>query len=165
MTQPLQNCNNHQIWAVKWFSRRAPTPCHVTTALPVMPFKPKALPPVADLWERYSYNPLTGELFSLRRPSLPAVGRPDKSGYLVINMRGVPGKTSLHRLIYKWVHGTEPGETIDHINRVRDDNRFWNLREADWATQLENRPYWVPWNKGLSKSEQADYVPLRLRTS
>lgn len=34
-----------------------------------------------------------------------------------------------HRIIYLWHHGYLPKE-IDHINRIRDDNRIENLRDA-----------------------------------
>ena len=106
-----------------------------------MPFEPKALPPAADLWERYSYNPLTGELFSLKHPKRKAFGYKDKNGYLqsVIRWHGSKQNVMIHRVIWKWVHGLEPGVTIDHINRQRSDNRFWNLRIADWVTQMNNR--------------------------
>ena len=104
-----------------------------------MPLQAKPLPPAADLWERYSYNPLTGELFSLTTLSATPIGRPDKAGYLRINMHGLPGKVLLHRLIWKWVTGQEPANTIDHRNRNRSDNSFWNLRIATWKEQMENR--------------------------
>jgi hypothetical protein len=35
-----------------------------------------------------------------------------------------------HRLAWLYVHGNWPAEEIDHINRVRGDNRLANLREA-----------------------------------
>ena len=34
--------------------------------------------------------------------------------------------------------GSDPIDTIDHINRKRDDNRFWNLREANPTIQSRN---------------------------
>lgn len=146
-----------QHWAVKWFGRRAVTPCHVTTALPVMPFKPKALPPAADLWERYSYNPLTGELFSLRRPSLPAVGRTRSDGYRVLHLKWANMEVAIHRVIWKWLTGSDPIDTIDHINRVRDKNIAWNLREADPTLQARNHS-----NCKLSVEKAAEIRALRV---
>ena len=108
-----------------------------------MPFQPKPLPPAADLWERYSYNPLTGTLHSLKHPKRKSFGYADRSGYLntIIRWHGKQQNVMIHRLIYKWVTGEEPGETIDHIDRNKQNNCIWNLRVADWSTQMQNRDY------------------------
>lgn len=113
-----------------------------------MPIKPKALPPAADLWERYAYNPLTGTLHSLRHPKRKGFGYKDKSGYLntVIDWHGTRQNVMIHRLVWKWVTGEEPGDTIDHIDRDRSNNRFWNLRIADWSIQMRNRDYCAQWS-------------------
>lgn len=42
----------------------------------------------------------------------------------------------LHRLAWFYVHGSFPENQIDHINRIRSDNRICNLR---LATDSENR--------------------------
>lgn len=42
------------------------------------------------------------------------------------------------RIIWKLVHGYDPIE-IDHINRIKTDNRLVNLREADRALNCRNR--------------------------
>jgi hypothetical protein len=44
-------------------------------------------------------------------------------------------KYMVHNLIWMWVHGKFPEGVIDHINRVRHDNRLANLREV---TRSEN---------------------------
>ena len=41
-----------------------------------------------------------------------------------------------HRLAWLYVHGRWPYEQIDHINRIKNDNRIVNLREA---TNSENQ--------------------------
>lgn len=106
-----------------------------------MPFKPRQLPDAADLWERYAYNPLTGQVFSRLHPKRKALGYCSRLGYMqtVIRWHGEVQNVFIHRLVWKWVHGSEPGETIDHINRVRSDNRAWNLRIADMFVQRSNR--------------------------
>ena len=111
-----------------------------------MPLKSKPLPPAADLWERYSYNPLTGELFSLKRPWRPALGSVTKLGYreLTVYWHGPKTTWQAARVIWKWVTGEDPKETIDHIDRNPGNNRFWNLRDADWSTQMKNRDYTSP---------------------
>ena len=60
--------------------------------------------------------------------------RYDENGYkrLTINKK----LTSCHRIIWEMHNGDIPkGMCIDHINRVRDDNRIENLR---LVTQTEN---------------------------
>lgn len=42
----------------------------------------------------------------------------------------------LHRLAFLYMTGVFPSEEIDHINRIRDDNRWVNLR---LATRSENQ--------------------------
>ena len=48
-----------------------------------------------------------------------------------------------HRLAWLYMHGEWPKEQIDHINRIKNDNRIENLR---CASNQENRR-----NQGLSK--------------
>jgi len=44
-----------------------------------------------------------------------------------------------HRLAWMYVHGYMPVEQIDHINRVRNDNRISNLRLASQKQNNENK--------------------------
>lgn len=48
-----------------------------------------------------------------------------------------------HRLAWFYMTGAWPEQEIDHINGVRDDNRFANLREADRQINCQNvrKPY------------------------
>ena len=57
-------------------------------------------------------------------------------GYLVIM---VDGKTyAAHRLAILFTDGYFPEGEVDHINRIRSDNRRSNLREASRQCQMRN---------------------------
>lgn len=104
-----------------------------------MPIKARPLPPAADLWERFSYNPLTGELFGRKDPNKP-LGCKSPHGYLLIGMRCPDNRNMYaHRVAWKWVTGQEPPSMIDHIDRNPANNRFWNLRPADRFINRRNR--------------------------
>lgn len=91
--------------------------------------------------ERFNYYPATGVLTWRTNVDRTVVGKPVGSlgnhGYLVVNVLDRP--VLLHRLIWLHVHGREPVEQIDHVNRVRTDNRICNLREASFSQQLMNQ--------------------------
>lgn len=55
-------------------------------------------------------------------------GSKHKSGYIQIKIHGTLYKA--HRLAWFYMTGKWPSKEIDHINRVKDDNRWVNLREA-----------------------------------
>lgn len=55
-------------------------------------------------------------------------GSYDKDGYLIIKIKGKQFKA--HRIVYALHNGKMPDNEIDHINRIRDDNRIENLRIA-----------------------------------
>ena len=58
-------------------------------------------------------------------------------GYVLI---GIDGKMYYaHRLAWLYVHGKWPGQVIDHINRVRNDNRICNLRDVSRAVNNANK--------------------------
>ncbi len=66
-------------------------------------------------------------------------------GYRVIE---IDGKLyGAHRLAWLHAHGRWPAREIDHINRIKDDNRIANLREA---TRAQNRA-----NCGATKNNTA----------
>lgn len=64
------------------------------------------------------------------------VGCPKENGYRHTRFRG---KLRLvHRLIFLYHYGYLPENQIDHINRIRDDNRIENLREVSQSCNLRN---------------------------
>lgn len=62
-------------------------------------------------------------------------GSKDKDGYLIMKIKGKQYKA--HRLIFAYFNGYFPIE-IDHINRVRTDNRIENLRSATRQLNHDN---------------------------
>jgi len=98
-----------------------------------------------ELKERLHYNPNTG-IFTWILPHKKATkaaakiggvaGRFDKYGYRRIS---VNGKEYLaHRLAWLYMTGRLPCDQLDHINHIRDDNRWANLREATNSDNQKN---------------------------
>lgn len=62
-------------------------------------------------------------------------GRLLGTGYRSVHVSG--RRYQEHRLVYLWHHGFMPKQ-VDHINRVKSDNRIENLRAADHSTNQMN---------------------------
>ena len=99
-------------------------------------------PPVALVKERVGYDPLTGALtwngrYSIRIKHAGAVitGQ-DSNGYVStsINYCQLRG----HQLAWVCMTGEWPTFEIDHINGVKADNRWVNLRAADRMSNMAN---------------------------
>ncbi|PPC95237.1 MAG: Fis family transcriptional regulator [Methylotenera sp.] len=95
----------------------------------------------ARLKELLHYSPDTG-LFT-RKSTVggkligSSAGAHDTSGHLQIK---IDSRLYLaHRLAWLFVHGNLPAKQIDHINGIRDDNRFENLREASFKQNMQNQ--------------------------
>tara|TARA_R110000803_G_scaffold210685_4_gene283240 strand:- start:9115 stop:9621 length:507 start_codon:yes stop_codon:yes gene_type:complete len=58
-------------------------------------------------------------------------------GYIEIQLLGKARKA--HRLAWLYMTGSWPENEIDHINRIRHDNRFINLRESTLQQNLKNK--------------------------
>jgi hypothetical protein len=109
------------------------------------------------LKELLTYDPDTGNFFwnvdksrgakKGQKCSIEATN----TGYLRI---GIDGKRYLaHRLVWLYVHGQFPDNDLDHINRIRTDNRICNLRQATRAENLQNKSNvkGVYWHKRAKK--------------
>jgi len=96
----------------------------------------------SELKEVLEYNPDTG-LFTWiksngRRVKVGSVaGNKDHNGYrrVTINRQ----RYMEHRLVYLYMTGNFPENFIDHINHIRDDNRWANLRNATTSQNGSNR--------------------------
>jgi hypothetical protein len=88
--------------------------------------------------ELFDYDEITGVL--IRRNGQYAGKHQtctDGQGYVVTFADGKSIKA--HRLIWVWLYGSIGASQIDHINRVRSDNRRENLRLADRSGNGANR--------------------------
>jgi hypothetical protein len=96
------------------------------------------------------YDPETGVFTWLRRDDAPFNGRfagkradtLRHDGYTRIRLTlngGFYGYMA-HRLAWLYVHGSFPKQGTDHINRIRNDNRIANLREASQSQNGCNTP-------------------------
>ena len=89
-----------------------------------------------------TYIPETGDFIWKERCGKRGVpgrkaGTVDFGGYVVITIHKKRYKA--HRLVWLYMKGAWPDVAIDHINGDRTDNRFVNLREADWSQNQQNR--------------------------
>lgn len=79
------------------------------------------------------YDPETGVFTSLiKKPFVcigQTLGKPNKKGYICFNVAGRGYRAS--RLAWFYMTNQWPIHHIDHKNRIKDDNRFSNLREAN----------------------------------
>jgi HNH endonuclease len=79
--------------------------------------------------EHLSYDPETGVLTRLHGSKPGVLGCPNKDGYLCFQLFNFSYR--VHRVAWEMAVGPiPPGMQIDHINRVKTDNRLCNLRVA-----------------------------------
>lgn len=92
-----------------------------------------SLPTQERLKELFSYNPDTGLFTRLVTTSFgnypgDIAGYEDKHGYVQICVDYKLCRA--HRLAWLYMTGNWPTKQIDHINRIKNDNRFVNLRDV-----------------------------------
>ena len=100
-----------------------------------------------DLKKILSYNPETGIFIWLLSTSPNQkigniAGCIREKKYRIIQLNGL--KYYSHRLAWFYMTGNWPKEELDHINGIKDDDRFVNLREV---SRLENN-----WNSCKPKT-------------
>lgn len=87
-----------------------------------------------------SYSKNTGKFYRASRMGNVKAGevklKPDAHGYLKIQIRGK--KIPLHRLAFLLTTGVWPNKDVDHINGVRTDNRWENLRLCSKSENNKN---------------------------
>jgi hypothetical protein len=91
--------------------------------------------------ESYSYDPETGII--TRRKNLGSykaggsLGSVNSMGYLLMRFEGKSHK--IHRLAWAIQTGEFPDGEVDHINGIKTDNRFINLRVVTKQVNQQNR--------------------------
>ena len=95
-----------------------------------------------DLLEVIKYDPSTGifkYIKNIKRKKAGSIANTKhSSGYIQI---GLYGEIYLaHRLACFYMTKEWPEDQMDHINHIRNDNRWCNLREATNITNHMNRP-------------------------
>ena len=119
-------------------------------------------------WSVLDYNPESGVFRYKPRKGLAGpqkkgfarfvgkrAGCRHPGGYRLIKIRVPDGRKVdyfEHRLAFFMMTGEWPEEDIDHINRVKDDNRWDNLRavshmENGWNTERNNQHVGIDWVK------------------
>jgi hypothetical protein len=100
--------------------------------------------------ELFTYDAATGNLIrkvaKANQPAGSVAGSVNARGHVNVMVDG--GMCAAHRIVFLMVHGWLPVE-IDHINRVKTDNRIENLRPA---TSSQNKG-----NVGLSRTNASGY--------
>jgi len=94
------------------------------------------------LKELLHYNPDTGVFMRIlqgrgRKCGKQAGGSCDDQGYIRIRLDGILYRA--HRLAFLYITGKSPAVDVDHINHVRNDNRWINLREASSTINGKNQ--------------------------
>lgn len=103
------------------------------------------------LKELLHYDPETGH-FTRRvtrggKVAGSRAGKLNTSGHRQIR---IDGRVYLaHRLAFLYVLGSFPADCVDHVNQVKDDNRWCNLRPA---TRQQNQG-----NKGLQRNNSSGH--------
>ena len=87
----------------------------------------------------YTYIPETGQVFGIKGKLITKKNK----GYIELriydtNNNRKPHHLLAHQFAWYWVY-KECVEVLDHINRVRDDNRICNLRSVTILENANNR--------------------------
>lgn len=89
-------------------------------------------------------------------------GSIDRYGYVCIILNGK--RYAAHRLAWLYMTGKLPIEQLDHINRIRTDNRYKNLREVSAAENKQNLGLHLK-NKSGIRGVSYDYTAEKWRAN
>lgn len=115
------------------------------------------------LIEEVEYDPKSGNFYAAKDKGTKwkkgrKIGSVNLHGYVTFHVNGK--YFSAHRAAFFLYHGRMPRGKVDHINRIRHDNRIENLREVDESQNCQNQSLrsdntsgkkGVTWNKLRSR--------------
>lgn len=115
-----------------------------------------------ELKKLFYYDPDTGEfirLTTIKSNNNTAykgciAGYRHKQGYMLIKINSKQYKA--HRLAFLYMTGSIPDQ-VDHINHIRDDNRWINLRSANASINAKNASRRRDNNSGISGVNENRY--------
>lgn len=90
-----------------------------------------------ELKKNFEYNPITGEFKRLNsmRPHINPIQNEKVYRQIKINKK----LYKAHRLAFLYMTGIWPNDGVDHINGIKSDNRWSNLRPACSFENHRNR--------------------------
>lgn len=93
---------------------------------------------IEELRSRFTYNPVTGQVFSKRANRIVGAMNSSKKGYLCVWVKNK--RILCHHVAWALHYGyvVEAPAQIDHINGNRADNRLTNLRMVSAQMQMRN---------------------------
>jgi len=115
-----------------------------------------------ELKRLLTYNPLTGRFIwrkisgNIKKDG--SAGSKACYGYMQIKINRKVYK--MHRLVWLYMTGDWPKGEIDHVNQIKTDNRWANLRDIPSSENKKNKPIYknnksgvtgVIWSKGNNK--------------
>ncbi len=105
----------------------------------------------------FRYDPETGVVVNRRTGG---TGSFNRDGYRQI---GLGRKTfSAHRIAWLLMTGAWPADQIDHVNRVRSDNRWTNLRTATASQNQANALWRTKVAKGVKAHHSSGRYGVRI---
>ncbi len=101
--------------------------------------------------QKFVYNPISGRLTNIHGFSSTKGFGNGYSARVSVSYKGICYSVNPHRLIYFLKTGVilKKSEQIDHINRIRSDNKWKNLRKCSRKENMQNKSKYKGKYKGV----------------